>query len=113
MLWLIYIVTKRIDIKHRFTKTDLLQILHLCYKDSVFIDLCVLVCYDLCVLKSEVMILSAKMGRPTENPKKEIIKIRATKDDRNKLLYCCEQLSKTQYEIVMEGINKVYNEIKK
>lgn len=57
--------------------------------------------------------MSAKMGRPTENPKTEIIKVRATKDDREKLLYCCKKRNKTQYEIVMNGIDKVYNEIKK
>lgn len=57
--------------------------------------------------------MSAKMGRPTDNPKNEIIKVRATKDDREKLLYCCEQTGKTQYEIVMLGIDKVYNELKK
>lgn len=53
------------------------------------------------------------MGRPTDDPKTEIIKIRATKSDREKLLYCCSMTNKTQYEIVMDGINKVYNEIKK
>lgn len=51
------------------------------------------------------------MGRPTENPKTETIKVRATKDDRDKLLYCCKKTNKTQYEIVMLGINKVYDEI--
>lgn len=53
------------------------------------------------------------MGRPTENPKTEIIKVRATKEDRDKLLLCCKKKEATQYDIVMEGINKVYNEIKK
>ena len=57
--------------------------------------------------------MSAKMGRPTDNPKTEIIKIRATKDDREKLLFCCEKLGKTQYEVVMEGIIKVYQKAKK
>ena len=57
--------------------------------------------------------MSAKMGRPTDNPKTEVIKIRATKDDREKLLFCCEKLGKTQYEAVMEGINKVYQNGKK
>ena len=57
--------------------------------------------------------MSAKMGRPTDNPKTEVIKIRATKDDREKLLFCCEKLGKTQYEVVMEGINKVYKKAKK
>lgn len=55
--------------------------------------------------------MSPRTGRPTENPKNEIIKVRATKDDREKLLYCCEQTGKTQYEIVMLGIDKVYNEL--
>lgn len=57
--------------------------------------------------------MSAKMGRPTENPKTEIIKIRATKEDRERLLFCCKERGVTQYDIVMEGINKVYEEIKK
>ena len=56
--------------------------------------------------------VSPRTGRPTENPKNEIIKIRATKDDREKLLYCCEKLGKTQYEVVMCGINEVYKTIK-
>lgn len=54
-----------------------------------------------------------KMGRPTDNPKNDIIKIRATKDDREKLLFCCEKTGKTQYDVVMDGIDKVYTELKK
>lgn len=57
--------------------------------------------------------MSPRTGRPTTNPKTEVIKIRATKDDREKLLYCCEKTNKTQYDVVMEGIDKVYKEIKK
>lgn len=53
------------------------------------------------------------MGRPTDNPKTEIIKIRATKKDREKLIFCCKSLNVTQYEVVMSGINKVYEELKK
>ncbi len=53
-----------------------------------------------------------KMGRPTENPKSEIIIIRATKGDREKLLECCSKLGKTQYQIIMEGLEKTYKEIK-
>ena len=52
------------------------------------------------------------MGRPTTNPKNTVIKIRATKDDREKLLYCCDKTGKTQYDVVMEGINTVYKELK-
>lgn len=53
-----------------------------------------------------------KMGRPTENPKTLEIKVRATKEDREKLLYCCQKTGMTQYEVVMKGIDKVYNEIR-
>ncbi|MFR4987282.1 MAG: hypothetical protein ACLUCH_07800 [Lachnospirales bacterium] len=56
--------------------------------------------------------MSPRTGRPTQNPKSETIKIRATKEDREKLLLCCSKMNKTQYDIVMEGINMVYNKIK-
>lgn len=56
--------------------------------------------------------MSPRTGRPTENPKKSEIKVRATKEDRTKLLYCCEMTGLTQYEVVMKGIDKVYNEIR-
>ena len=39
--------------------------------------------------------------------------IRATKQDKALLEACCEVTGKTQYEVVMEGINKVYAENKK
>lgn len=57
--------------------------------------------------------MSPRTGRPTNNPKVTEIKVRATKDDKEKLLYCCSVTGKTQYEIVMEGIDKVYKELKK
>ena len=56
--------------------------------------------------------MSPRTGRPTENPKSKIIKVRATIDDREKLLFCCEKTGMTQYEVVMKGIEKVYNEIR-
>lgn len=57
--------------------------------------------------------MSPRTGRPTSNPKNTEIKIRATFDDKMKLKECCELTGKTQYEIVMDGINRVYNELKK
>jgi uncharacterized protein (DUF1778 family) len=54
-----------------------------------------------------------KMGRPTDNPKTEQIKIRATKEDKKLLENCCEKLNKTQYDVIMTGIKSVYDEIKK
>lgn len=57
--------------------------------------------------------MSPRTGRPTDNHKIAEIKIRATKNDREKLLYCCEKTGKTQYEIIMEGIETVYQNLKK
>lgn len=64
--------------------------------------------------KSEVKRMSPRTGRPKSiNPKSEQIKIRATKQDKALLEECCEMTGKTQYEIVMDGIKKVYAENKK
>lgn len=52
-------------------------------------------------------------GRPTNNPKNDVIKIRATKQDRELLTECCEKLNQTQYEVVMNGIKMVYEKIEK
>lgn len=57
--------------------------------------------------------MSPRTGRPTKNPKITEIKVRATKEDKEKLIYCCEKTGKTQYEIVMEGIEYFYQKIKK
>lgn len=53
----------------------------------------------------------SKAGRPTNNPKNQSILIRATKEDREKLLFCCEKTGMTQYEVVMQGVDKVYKQI--
>lgn len=58
--------------------------------------------------------MSPRTGRPkSENSKRCEIKVRATKEDREKLLYCCEKTGMTQYEVVMQGIDEVYNRIKR
>lgn len=58
--------------------------------------------------------MSSRIGRPPiDNPKSEQIKIRATKEDKELLEKCCREFEKTQYDVVMEGIKKVYKELKK
>ena len=57
--------------------------------------------------------MSPRTGRPTTNPKTEEIKIRATKQDKQILKECCDRLNQTQYEVVINGIKKVYAEIEK
>lgn len=52
-------------------------------------------------------------GRPKKDKTKDKeIKIRATQEDRGKLLYCCEKTGMNQYEVVMTGIEMVYQGIK-
>lgn len=53
------------------------------------------------------------MGRPTNNPKNEELKIRMSKEDKEKLDYCMVKSNKNKSDIVREGIDKVYNELKK
>lgn len=64
--------------------------------------------------RSEVRkIENKKMGRPTNNPKNEELKVRISKEDKEKLEYCVSKGNKNKSEIVREGIEKVYNELKK
>lgn len=52
-------------------------------------------------------------GRPKqEKTKDKEIKVRATQEDRDKLLYCCEKTGMNQHEVVMAGIDFVYQKIK-
>lgn len=64
--------------------------------------------------KSEVRkIENKKIGRPTSNPKNEELKVRISKEDKEKLEYCIKYSNKTKSEIVRNGIDMVYNELKK
>ncbi|MBP3463771.1 MAG: hypothetical protein J6K45_04745 [Clostridia bacterium] len=54
-----------------------------------------------------------KMGRPTTNPKNIELKVRISNEDKERLDYCIKSSNKTKSEIVREGIEKVYSEIKK
>ncbi len=58
--------------------------------------------------------MSPRTGRPKSvNPKSEQIKIRATREDKKLLENCCEELKRTQYEVIMDGIKRVYADTKK
>ena len=51
------------------------------------------------------------MGRPTDNPKNEELKIRISIKDKEKLEYCVNKSNKNKSTIVR--IDKVYKELKK
>lgn len=64
--------------------------------------------------KSEVRKIEDKrMGRPTNNPKNEELKVRISQEEKDKLEYCMKNTNKNKSEIVREGIDKVYKELKK
>lgn len=57
--------------------------------------------------------MSPRTGRPTQDPKTLNTRIRMSQEDINKLEYCCKATGKVKSEIIREGIDKVYNELKK
>lgn len=57
--------------------------------------------------------MSAKMGRPTDDPKTHQTRIRMSDEDIKILQYCCEKTGKSKAEIIRLGIRRVYEEIKK
>lgn len=54
-----------------------------------------------------------KIGRPTQSPKVNNTRVRLSDEDIAKLEYCKAQTGKTYADIIREGIDKVYQEIKK
>lgn len=56
----------------------------------------------------EVGKMSAKMGRPTDNPKCYETRIRMDSEDIRKLDYCCKITKVTQSEVIRHGINLIY-----
>ncbi|MFQ7034526.1 MAG: hypothetical protein ACLRTQ_01935 [Candidatus Borkfalkia sp.] len=54
-----------------------------------------------------------KMGRPTDSPKTNNTRIRLSDEDLAKLEFCKEKTGKTYADIIREGIDKVYQELKK
>ncbi len=57
--------------------------------------------------------MTKKMGRPTDNPKNIELKVRISEEEKDKLDYCIQHSSKNKSEIVRDGIDKVYQELKK
>ncbi len=53
-----------------------------------------------------------KMGRPTKNPKNYQMRIRLSDDEKKKLDYCCLKKGNTKSDIIREGIDVVYTQLK-
>jgi len=69
--------------------------------------------YKIKTVKSEVIIISKKIGRPTDTPKPHKITVRIDEKDRELLDLYMAQESVSQMEAVRRGIKKLESEIKK
>ena len=57
--------------------------------------------------------MKPRIGRPKKDvARTERVDTRLTKEEVEKLNYCCEVLGSTKAEVVRIGIDKVYNELK-
>ncbi|MGE6664469.1 CopG family transcriptional regulator [Paenibacillus xylanexedens] len=57
---------------------------------------------------------SKKMGRPlSDNPKSELIRVRADQAILSKLDACTEKLNTTRSDVIRKGIEKIYDELRK
>jgi hypothetical protein len=51
-----------------------------------------------------------KMGRPTDEPKNHVARLRLSENEHQKLLDCCKLADMTITEVLKLGIDKVYQE---
>lgn len=56
--------------------------------------------------------MTAKMGRPTDDPKRNETRIRMTDEDVRILEFCSKELGKTKTDIIRMGIREVYKNVK-
>ncbi|HEL1562153.1 hypothetical protein [Streptococcus suis] len=56
--------------------------------------------------------MSAKMGRPTTNPRDKYIGIRASSNEVEMLDFCTKETGKSKTDILMMGLEKVYKDLK-
>jgi hypothetical protein len=56
---------------------------------------------------------SKKMGRPTDEPKNHVARLRLSESEHQKLLECCKLTNMTITEVLKLGLDKVYQEYKK
>ncbi len=56
--------------------------------------------------------MTTKMGRPTDNPKIKSVRLRLTADEDAKLDFCSRKLNKTKTDVLITGLDKVYQETK-
>lgn len=56
--------------------------------------------------------MSPRTGRPkVDNPRKNQTKIRTTDEELKKIEFCAKKLGLSKTEVILKGIDLVYNEI--
>lgn len=56
--------------------------------------------------------MAKKMGRPTDNPATNQLRIRLTDDELSKLNECCDRLGQSKSDIVRRGIDIIHADLK-
>ena len=56
-------------------------------------------------------IMTPKMGRPTEDPRRNQYRIRLTDEEVEKLEFCSQMTGKSKADIIREGIDTVYDKL--
>lgn len=56
--------------------------------------------------------MSAKLGRPTDDPKNIRLELRLSDKDAEKLNFCSQKWKVSKAEVIRVGIDKVYQEEK-
>ena len=57
--------------------------------------------------------INKKIGRPTNEPKNNVLQIRTSDEFTRKLDFCCEHTNMTKADVIRLGVEKVYEELKK
>lgn len=66
----------------------------------------------MCNQKLGGVIISPRTGRPTENPRNNNTRIRMSDEEVEMLNYCSEKTGKTKTDIIVEGITRIFNDLK-
>ena len=64
-------------------------------------------------IRKEVVLLSSKLGKPTNDPKILNTRIRLSAADVERLEFCAEKTGLNKSDIIRMGIQKVYEELAK
>ena len=61
----------------------------------------------------EVLRMSPRTGRPTDDPKKHETRIRMSDEDVRILEMCCKMTGMTKADVIRQGIREVYAKLRK